>query len=300
MGPIPPPQAEFWPDAGAFREARCDNFGRRAVEDPRKGELGLAPRAGRRIIGSGGRERPARSQDVKRGMGTTTLSEIEGIAVQLEGAAPDLVLRWALDTYQDRACVTSSFGADSACLLHLATRIRPETPVIFLDTGHHFAETRQYAADLRDLLRLDLRVYAATPEQAASIAAKLNDPDRVPGSCCEDVKVALMREALAGFDCWVAGLRREQSASRRGIGTVELHANGVVKVHPLASWSARQIHAYMKANSLPFHPLWYKGYTSIGCEPCTTPPLAGEGSRDGRWRGTGKTECGIHVFLPRK
>ena len=109
-----------------------------------------------------------------------------------------------------------------------------------------------------------------------------------------------MQRSLAGLTCWIAGLRRSQGDTRKDIKIVEEYQSGLIKVHPLAHWSGKQLYAYMTQHSLPFHPLWDKGYTSIGCEPCTRLPLSADDERSGRWAGLEKKECGIHTFMQQK
>ena len=109
-----------------------------------------------------------------------------------------------------------------------------------------------------------------------------------------------MKQSLEGLACWIAGLRRNQGTSRKDIKIIEEYGTGLVKVHPLANWTAKEIYGYMKKNDLPFHPLWEKGYTSVGCEPCTSLPIPGQDERSGRWAGSDKKECGIHTFMNKK
>jgi phosphoadenosine phosphosulfate reductase len=106
-----------------------------------------------------------------------------------------------------------------------------------------------------------------------------------------------MQRSLEDVQCWIAGLRRNQASTRKGVKVVEQYSEGLVKVHPLANWTSKEIYQYMQKHGLPFHPLWEKGYKSIGCEPCTQLPLPGQDDRSGRWAGVDKTECGIHTFL---
>lgn len=216
---------------------------------------------------------------------------------RLETATPQEILAWALDTYRTRAALTSSFGIESAALLHMATRIDADLPVIFLDTGHLFPETLAYAERLTSLLGLNLRVYRATHRQVMATQGRLEDAENRMGTCCDEVKVDLLSQALVGVDCWIAGLRRDQAPTRRAIPVAQRLDDGRVKVHPLAAWTADRVRTYMVENELPIHPLWFQGYTSVGCKPCTTRPIHAEDLRSGRWPGQEKTECGIHVAV---
>ena len=226
--------------------------------------------------------------------------ELNELNAKFEKAQPQEILEWAIKTYRPRVGLSSSFGAESAGLLHMATQIEPSIPILFINTGHLFKETLQFAADLKKKFNLNLREFKSNSEQMASIQKKLDDPNNKVGACCDDVKVTLMQQSLEGLDCWIAGLRRNQSATRKNIKIVESYRSGLVKVHPLANWTSKELYEYMKKHDLPFHPLWHKGYKSIGCEPCTTLPLPGQDDRSGRWAGTEKTECGIHTFLPKQ
>ena len=214
----------------------------------------------------------------------------------LESAPPQEILAWAIQTYRPRAAVTSSFGVESAAILHMATRVDPDMPIILLDTGFLFPETHAYARELTRRLGLNLKVYRASAAQIKATRRRLDAGMEPGGSCCETTKVSLMRRALEGLDCWIAGLRRDQSGSRKRTPVVQTLDSGLVKVHPLATWTAERVRAYMVEHTLPIHPLWFRGYTSVGCWPCTTPPLHQGDLRSGRWPGTEKTECGIHVM----
>jgi phosphoadenosine phosphosulfate reductase len=216
---------------------------------------------------------------------------------KFETADPHAILRWAVATYGQKAALSSSFGSQAAVLLHMISEIDPTVPVLFLDTGFLFKETIQYKDDLKKRLHLNIKEFRATPEQIAAVKKKLADPDNKAGLCCDDTKVDLMKRSLEGVACWIAGLRRKQSATRKNIDIIEDYGSGLIKVHPIANWTSKDVYDYMKKHDLPFHPLWEKGYTSIGCEPCTSLPVAGQDERSGRWAGQEKTECGIHTFL---
>lgn len=199
-----------------------------------------------------------------------------------------------LRRFAGRVAVVSSFGAESAVLLHLAASVDRSVPVLFLDTAKLFAETLRYRDALAAQLGLrDLRTIAPDPGTMAAA-----DPDgllwsRDPDACCQLRKIEPLARALAPFDAWVNGRKRFHGGTRTGLALEET-ADGRVKVNPLADWSAADIDGYFRAHALPRHPLWHLGYDSIGCEPCSAPTLPGETPRAGRWRGLTKTECGIH------
>lgn len=203
------------------------------------------------------------------------------------------ILGDALQRFAGRIALVSSFGAESAVLLHMVAGIDPATPVIFLDTGKLFPETLAYRDRLVARLGLrDLRV--ARPALAVPNRLWETDPDL----CCWQRKVEPLDAALEGFDAWITGRKRVQSATRASLGPVEREPNGRVKINPLVDWSAEEVTAYFVRNDLPPHPLTLRGYGSIGCAPCTRPLRPGEHARAGRWAGTAKTECGIHVARP--
>ncbi len=193
------------------------------------------------------------------------------------------------------AAIVSSFGAESAVLLHLIGSIDPAIPVIFLETGKHFPETLAY----RDLLveRIGLTdIRNIMPDPALLI--KKDDTglrwSYDPDGCCEIRKVIPLKAALAPFDAQFSGRKAFQSSTRTALPRFEVEA-GRLKVNPLADWNKARLDAYMAEHDLPVHPLVEQGYPSIGCAPCTSKVLPGEDPRSGRWKGWEKVECGIHV-----
>lgn len=211
----------------------------------------------------------------------------------------DLLAAVLAEGLAGRIAVVSSFGAESAVLLHLIAGIDPSVPVLFLETGKHFAETLAYRDELVAQLGLT-NLINLVPDEAELAARDANelrwsyDPD----GCCEIRKVKPLAKALAGFDASFTGRKGFQSATRAGLPRFELDttdAAGRLKVNPLADWSSADIQAYLAATGLPAHPLVAQGYPSIGCSPCTSKVASGEDPRAGRWRGWEKTECGIHV-----
>ncbi len=193
------------------------------------------------------------------------------------------------------AAIVSSFGAESAILLHLIGSIDPNVPVIFLETGKHFPETLAYRDALIEKIGLgDVR--NITPD-AEMVAAKDGTGLRWsydPDGCCEIRKVIPLKAALASFDAQFTGRKGFQSKTRAGLPRFEVE-EGRLKVNPLADWDKARLDAYMAAHDLPVHPLVEQGYPSIGCAPCTSRVLPGEDPRSGRWKGWDKVECGIHT-----
>lgn len=204
------------------------------------------------------------------------------------------LLEPVLRDFAGRAAVVSSFGAESAVLLHMVAAVDPATPVIFLDTGKHFWETLAYRAKLID--RLGLTGVRVIMPDAGEIAAQ--DPDgtlhaRNADQCCHIRKTLPLQKALAGFDVTISGRKRYHGAARATLDFLSL-SDGRLKVEPLAGFSALDIQAYMAAHDLPAHPLTEIGFYSVGCEPCTVPGGHAADPRAGRWAGTSKSECGIH------
>jgi phosphoadenosine phosphosulfate reductase len=190
--------------------------------------------------------------------------------------------------------VVSSFGAESAALLHLVASVDPATPVLFLDTAKHFPETLAYRDQLAGVLGLsDLRILHPDPETLAKRDATELRWSYDPDGCCEIRKVIPLDKALAGFDASITGRKAFQASTRGNLPRFEID-QGRLKVNPLASWTRADIDAYFRAHDLPRHPLEAQGYPSIGCAPCTSMVKPGEDPRSGRWRGWDKTECGIH------
>lgn len=190
-----------------------------------------------------------------------------------------------------RPCVTSSFQAECVVLLHLLRELHPSIPVLFLDTVHHFAATCEYRDQITRRWQLNLvTLRAAEPRPG------LWQTDT--SACCGRHKVEPLFSALEGYDVWFTALRREQSPSRAGLAEVEpfsLPSGRVLrKVSPLAAWTTKEVWAYAKTHGIPLLPLYDAGYTSIGCEPCTSLPLDPSNPRSGRWQGQ-KLECGIHI-----
>ncbi len=198
-----------------------------------------------------------------------------------------------------RAAIVSSFGAESAVLLHLVASIDAGVPVLFLDTGKHFPETLAYRDLLATRLALaDLRSLTPDPEAIAKRDKSGQRWSYDPDGCCEIRKVAPLAAAISGFDATITGRKGFQSATRANLHYFEIDtsdAAGRLKVNPLAHWSKAELDAYVAAHDLPLHPLVEAGFPSIGCASCTSKVAPGEDPRAGRWRGFDKVECGIHT-----
>ena len=191
----------------------------------------------------------------------------------------------------------SSFGAESAVLLHLIAQVDPKVPVLFLDTGKHFPETLAYRDLLVERLGLNLVVLTPDPEDLARKDETGLRWSYDPDGCCEIRKVKPLEKALSQFDASFTGRKAFQAKTRANLPRFELDTSdgaGRLKINPLIDWSAADINAWFEAHDLPRHPLIAQGYPSIGCSPCTSQVAEGEDPRSGRWKGWDKTECGIH------
>ncbi len=231
----------------------------------------------------------------------TSASGLDRVARSLEGRSAADILAWTCERYGDRRMgLTSAFGPEGCVLVDLAMRVRPDLPIYTIDTGNLFAETIAVREAYR---RRGANIVVIEPTVTLERQAEIHGPrlhERDPDQCCEIRKVEPMRGLLAELDVWITAIRRDQSAARRGtpvVGAVPVPGRApVVKVAPLAAWTRRQTWSYLVENGLPYNPLLDRGYTSIGCAPCTQAVEAGSGERDGRWAGRGKSECGIHTL----
>jgi len=194
-----------------------------------------------------------------------------------------------------RVAAVSSFGAESAVLLHLIAQVDRDIPVIFLNTQKIFGETLAYRDQLSEMLGFtDLRVFRPDPRLLAAKDATGLRWNYDPDGCCDLRKVEPLRRALAPFDSWISGRKGFQAGTRIAMPRFE-EDEGRLKINPLADWDKTRLEAYFADHKLPRHPLEAQGYPSIGCAPCTSKVQPGEDPRAGRWRGWDKVECGIHV-----
>lgn len=194
-----------------------------------------------------------------------------------------------------RVAAVSSFGAESAVLLHLIAQVDRDIPVIFLNTQKIFGETLAYRDQLSEMLGFtDLRVFRPDPHRLAEKDATGLRWNYDPDGCCDLRKVEPLRRALAPFDSWISGRKGFQAGTRIAMPRFE-EDEGRLKINPLADWDKARLEAYFAEHRLPRHPLEAQGYPSIGCAPCTSKVQPGEDPRAGRWRGWDKVECGIHV-----
>ena len=224
---------------------------------------------------------------------------LESCADALEGAPPEEILCWAIDRYADRLTFATGFGAEGCVLIDLIGRHRLPIDLFTLDTGVLFPETRDLWRRLEARYGLTIRGVRPQPVPGGDAGASLDPADRLwerdPDGCCARRKVFPLAAELRRVDAWITAIRRDQTPQRADAPVVGWDAKfGIAKVNPLVTWTSGDVWRYLRANDVPYNPLHDRGYPSVGCWPCTSPVEPGEGARAGRWRGTAKTECGLH------
>jgi phosphoadenosine phosphosulfate reductase len=220
-------------------------------------------------------------------------------AWRLEDASPQTIITWAARTFGARFAITSSLA--DAVLIDLVARNAPGTDVVFLDTGYHFAETLTMRDSVSATYRGRINLISVEPEQTVAEQDTEHGQDLFasnPDRCCFLRKVMPLDRALAGYDAWGSGLRRDDSFTRSRTPVVDWdRRNGMVKVNPLARWTQADVESYIERHGILTNPLLDDGFTSVGCFPCTR-RATGDDARAGRWAGREKSECGIHVVAP--
>jgi phosphoadenosine phosphosulfate reductase len=237
------------------------------------------------------------------------LDELEAgeLSIEFEGEEPETVLAWALERFSPRIAISTAFQIDGVALIDMAYEIDPQVEVFSVDTGRLPAETYELIEQLRDRYPgIDLKLLAPDGDEVSRLVGR-HGPNLFYRSvdnrllCCQVRKVRPLTKHLAGLDAWITGLRRDQWASRTSIRKVEIdHDHGaIVKLNPLAEWTEDEVWAYVREREIPYHPLYDRGYTSIGCAPCTRAIRPGEASRAGRWwwESNAPKECGIHCAV---
>ena len=224
-----------------------------------------------------------------------TPAEVDVYAARYAGVDTAALVAGVLADLRGRVAAVSSFGAESAVLLHLIAQADKSVPVIFVNTQKMFGETLAYRDALAERLGLtNLSVHRPDPHRLAVRDATSLRWSFDPDGCCEIRKVEPLRRALVPFDAWLSGRKGFQAKTRTRLPVFELD-EGKLKVNPLADWDKARLDAYFAAHDLPRHPLEAQGFASVGCVPCTSVVAPGEDPRAGRWRGWDKTECGMHA-----
>jgi phosphoadenosine phosphosulfate reductase len=215
-----------------------------------------------------------------------TDAELADLGSEFEGASAGDIIAWAAATFGPHLALAASMT--DAVLIDLAVKAAPAVEVVFIDTGYHFPETLETVEAVRRHYGLNLRIMTVAPHDEALWQA---DPE----NCCSAVKVGQLDRALAGKAAWMSGLRRDEAPTRANAPILASDLRGLVKVNPLANWTAAQVDEYIAEHDILVNPLVAQGYPSIGCMPCTKPVAEGEDPRSGRWTGKEKTECGLHL-----
>jgi phosphoadenosine phosphosulfate reductase len=236
-----------------------------------------------------------------------TAAEIKSLNRRFNDRSTEEILAWAWDRFGPRAAIGTSFQGAGLAMLHLAHAHGLRFPVFTLDTGLLFPETVELKNRLEKFL--EVKIESLQPDLTVDEQADIHGPElwkRTPDLCCTVRKVLPLRDKLSDLDCWITGLRREQSETRAGIDVVEVYVfdetsgREIVKLNPMATWSRDKVWQYIHDHKIPYNPLHDRGFRSIGCRPCTRTTGNGENERAGRWTGFNKVECGIHTFMPKK
>lgn len=224
--------------------------------------------------------------------------EIERLSDEFETKTPQEIISWAVDTFWPQIALSSSFQTQSMPLLHMASEIRRDILIFFLDTGYHFWETSIFREQIASDWHLNvLDLYRDTRWDIFARQRTRSLPVEDPNLCCFIHKVQPMQKALKDMLAWISGIRRDQTSVRASAKILELQSDGLIKINPLLNWTKADVNRYMEEHSLPTHPLLEKGYRSIGCAPCTVAIGLNADERAGRWAGQDKVECGLHTEM---
>ncbi len=231
-------------------------------------------------------------------MAVMTLEQIAEASRCLEGRSPPEVLRWAVDTFFPRLTMATAFGAEGCCIIHMLAEIEPRVHIFNLETGYQFKETLELRERIK--ARYGIEVAYARPDTTVEEYEKIHHGALYtinPNQCCHDRKIVPLRRAVAGYEAWISAIRRDQTAHRAVAGVIIWDKKfELVKINPLLTWTRKDVWEFILKHDIPYNPLHDQGYPSIGCWPCTEPVEDGADERAGRWAGTGKKECGLHVF----
>ncbi|HLW67373.1 MAG TPA: phosphoadenylyl-sulfate reductase [Gemmataceae bacterium] len=224
--------------------------------------------------------------------------DVAAASQNLKEESPQVILRWAVETFHPKLMMATAFGAEGCCIIHMLAEIEPAVRVINLETGYQFAETLALRERIKE--RYGIEVEYVYPElTVADYEAEHGGPlyGIRPDQCCYDRKILPLKRAIVGYDAWISAIRGDQTDHRRAAGVVQKDAKfGLIKVNPLLRWTKKDVWNFIWKNEVPYNPLHDQNYPSIGCWPCTEPVGEGEDERAGRWAGTKKKECGLHVI----
>jgi phosphoadenosine phosphosulfate reductase len=226
--------------------------------------------------------------------------EIPALQIAAESWKPEKVLSWAFETFGESVAISSAFGAEGVVLIDIASRLQKTFRIFTLDTEFLFPETYNLMDQIEQKYSVAIeRVY---PLQSPEEQDRIHGPalwQRNPDQCCQQRKVEPLKRKLSELRAWITSIRRDQTTSRAGAGKIEWDTKfGLVKVNPIADWNSRQVWQYIREHHVPFNALHERNYPSIGCTHCTRAVRPGEDPRAGRWAGSTKTECGLHIIQP--
>ncbi len=224
-------------------------------------------------------------------------SELRKLNRELADAGAEEILSAAWERWGEELGMTTAFGYSGVYLMHLLRRLELRPEIYFIDTGLHFDETYRFAQQVKRVWELPIRTIGADETIKEYVYEQLGPRpwENNANLCCHYLKVAPLLHILPEKAAWLSSLRRDQSSSRSDIDVFQLDSRGTLKVHPLAHYTAEDVWAEIRTAGIPYHPLHDEGYLSIGCEPCTAPVAKGQHEREGRWSGSGKLECGLHL-----
>jgi phosphoadenosine phosphosulfate reductase len=236
--------------------------------------------------------------DLPTSQGPFTPLQIEDAARELEGKSPQEVLRWAVKTFFPKLTMATAFGAEGNCIIHMLAEIEPRVRIFNLETGYQFQETLELRERIHE--RYGIAVEFVRPElTVAEYEKKHGQPlyNSNPNQCCFDRKIVPLRKAVRGYEAWISAIRKDQTSHRGQAKVVQWDPKfELVKINPLLSWTKKDVWNFIFKHDVPYNPLHDQGYPSIGCWPCTEPVDAGDDERSGRWKGSAKKECGLHVI----
>jgi phosphoadenosine phosphosulfate reductase len=217
---------------------------------------------------------------------------------ELDGQSPQQILAWAVQQFFPKLTMATAFGPEGNCIIHMLAEIEPRVRIFNLETGYQFAETLELRERIKERYGIEVE-YVRADTTVEEYEKEHGGPLYVirPDQCCLDRKNIPLKRAIVGYEAWISAIRKDQTADRAKASVVQWDAKfGLVKINPLLNWTKNDVWKFITDHDIPYNPLHDRGYPSIGCWPCTAPVGEGEDDRAGRWRGTGKKECGLHVI----